>query len=120
MAATSVTPTDVAGAYVAESATQLTTLTWTAVDITNTNKVVMSGRKLLLIFRNDDVATQTVTISSSADPFGRTADISAVDVAASAYAARILEPVGWEQTLGGKDIIIDASDADMKFVAINL
>ena len=120
MAATAVAPQDVLGAYVSESATQMTTLTWSAVDITNTNSVTMSGRKLLLIFRNDDVASQTVTISSSENAWGRSADITAFSIAASTYAARILEPPGWENALGSRQIIIDASDADMKFAAINL
>jgi hypothetical protein len=104
MAATVVAPQDVLGAYVSESATQMTTLTWSAVDITNTNSVTMTGRKLLLLFRNDDVGAVTITISSSADPYGRSADVTAFSIAAGAYAART----------------IDASDADMKFAAINL
>lgn len=121
MAATVIAPQDILGAYVSESATtQLTTPTFTAVDIVNTNSITMTGRKLLLLFRNDDVATQTVTISSSDDSYGRTGDITTEDVAASAYAMRIFEPPGWEQTLGGRNIIITASDADMKVAAFNL
>lgn len=120
MAATVVAPQDVLGAYVSESATQMTTLTWTAVDITNTNSVTMTGRKMMLLFRNDDVAEKTVTITSSANPYGRTADITSFAIAASAYAVRIFEPVGWEQTLGGRNMIITSNDADMKFAAINL
>jgi hypothetical protein len=120
MAATVVAPQTPTAAYVSESATQMAALTWSAVDITNTNKVTMTGRKLLLLFRNDDAAPQTVTVSSSADAYGRTADITAFSITNGEYAMRILEPPGWEQTLGGRDIIIDASDADMKFAALNL
>ena len=120
MAATVVAPQDALGAYVSESATQMTTLTWSAVDIVNTNSVTMTGRKLMLLFRNDDVGAVTITISSSENPYGRSADVTAFSIAASAYAVRIFEPVGWEQTLGGRNMIITASDADMKFAAINL
>lgn len=120
MAATVIAPQDILGAYVSESATQMTTLTWTAIDIVNTNKITMSGRKMILIFRNDDVAAKTVTISSSDNPYGRTADVTAFEIAASAYAIREFEPLGWEQTLGGRDMIITANDADIKVAAINL
>ena len=121
MAATAIAPQDVLGAYVSEGATaQLTTLTWTAIDIANTNSVTMTGRKVLFLFRNDDVATQTVTITSSENPWGRSANITTEDVAASAYAARMFEPPGWENALGSRQIILTASDADMYFAAINL
>lgn len=121
MAATVIAPQDALGAYVSESAAvQLTVLTWTAIDIVNTNSITMTGRKLMLLFRNDDVATKTVTISSSENPYGRAADVTTEDMAAGAYAVRIFEPVGWEQTLGGRNMIITASDADIFVAAINL
>ena len=120
MAATVIAPQDILGAYVSESATQLTTLTFTAIDIVNTNKITMSGRKMILLFRNDDVAEKTVTISSSDNPYGRTADVTAFAMAAGAYAIREFEPPGWEQTVGGRDMIITANDADIFVAAINL
>ena len=120
MAATVIAPQDPLGAYVSESATQMTTLTWTAIDIVNTNSITMSGRKIMLLFRNDDVAEKTITISSSENPYGRSADVTAFAMAASAYAVRIFEPVGWEQTLGGRNMIITANDADIFVAAINL
>ena len=121
MAATVIAPQDVLGSNVSEGATaQLTTLTWTAIDIVDTNKITMPGRKMMLIFRNDDVAEKTVTISSSDNPYGRSGDITAFAMAAGAYAIRIFEPAGWEQTLGGRDMIITANDADIFVAAINL
>lgn len=120
MAATVIAPQDALGAYVSESATQMTTLTWTAIDIVNTNSITMTGQKILLLFRNDDVAEKTITISSSANPYGRNADVTGFAMAAGAYATRIFEPVGWEQTLGGRDMIITANDADIFVAAINL
>ena len=120
MAATVIAPQDVLGSNVSEGATQMSTLTWTAIDITNTNKITMTGRKIQLIFRNDDVAEKTITISSSDNPYGRSGDITAFAMAAGAYAIRIFEPTGWEQSLGGKDMIITANDADIFVAAINL
>lgn len=120
MAATAISPQEVAGPYISESATQLTTFTWTAIDIVNTNSIVIPNRRILLLFRNDDVAEKTVTITSSDNPYGRSADVSAFAMASGAYAGRIFEPVGWEQTLGGKDLSITANDADIKVLAIPL
>ena len=120
MAATVIAPQDALGAYVSESATQMTTLTWTAIDIVNTNSITMTGRKMLLLFRNDDAAEKYITISSSANPYGRKADVTQFDIGIGAYACRIFEPVGWEQTLGGRDMIITAEDADIFVAAINL
>ena len=121
MAATAIAPQTILGPYVSESAAaQLSTLTWTAIDIVNTNSITMSGRRMMLLFRNDDVAEKTVTISSSENPYGRSADISGEAIASGAYAVRIFEPVGWEQSLGGRDIILTANDADIYVAAINL
>ena len=120
MAATVIAPQDILGTYVSESATQMTTLTFTAIDIVNTNSITMTGRKMVLLFRNDDVAAKTITISSSANPYGRKADVTTFSMAAGAYAIREFEPVGWEQTLGGRDMIITAEDADIYVAAINL
>lgn len=120
MALTSVSPQTVAGPYIAESATQLTALTWTAMDATNGNKIVMPGRRILLLFRNDNVAAQWVTIEGSNDPYGRDTTISQLDIAAGGYAARIFEPVGWEQTLGGRDLTLDAESTDVFVLAIPL
>ena len=120
MAATVIAPQTILGSKVSESATQMSTLTWTAIDITNGNKITMGTRKLQLIFRNDDVAEKTITITSSENPYGRSADVTGFAMAAGAYAIRIFEPVGWEQTLGGRDMLITANDADIFVAAINL
>jgi len=120
MAATVIAPQTVLGSNVSESATQMTTFTWTAIDIVNTNSITMPGRKMLLQFRNDDVAEKTVTITSSDNPYGRAADVTSFAMAAGAYAGRVFEPVGWEQTLGGRNMIITANDADIFVLAIPL
>ena len=120
MAATAIAPQEILGSYVSDSATQMTTFTWTAIDIVNTNSIIMPGTRMMLLFRNDDVAEKTVTITSSENPFGRAADVTAFAIAAGAYAGRIFEPVGWEQTLGGRDMSITANDADIFVLAIPL
>lgn len=118
MALVAISETAVAGPYAKESGTRVTTVTFSASDATNFNKIVMSKNRVLLLFQNTDVGAQTVTIRSSPDPFGRVADIVAFSIAASAFASIILEPVGWEQNIGGKDLQIETSDAGVKILAI--
>lgn len=121
MAYTAVAPQTVAGPYVAEGGTDMTTVTFTAGDNTNANTVTMPGRRILILVRNTSGgAAGTVTISSSDDPYGRTDEITAFSVADGAFAARIFEPPGWEQTLGGKNILITPSATTMEILAIPL
>lgn len=120
MAETVIAVQEVAGPYVSEAATQLTAVTWTAMDATNGNKIVMTTRRVLLLFRNDNVAAQYVTINGSNDPYGRDTTISQVDIGIGGYAARILEPVGWEQTLGGRDLSLMPESTDVFVLAIPL
>jgi hypothetical protein len=120
MAPTPVTPQTVAGPYVSESATQLTPLTWTAADATNGNKITIPNRRILILFNNTNAAAQHVTIASSNDPYGRTAPITELDIAIGGLVGRIFEPVGWEQTLGGRDLLITAESADVDILAIPL
>jgi len=121
MANTAIAEQPVAGPYLSEAATaKMTTVTFTSSDIVNGNKVIMSSGRVLLMLQNSDAGAVTVTISSSADPYGRTATITAFSIAAAAFVARVFEIVGWESTAGGRDLVITASDADLKVLAIPL
>lgn len=122
MAYTAVAPQEVLSAYISEGATpQMTTLTFTSGDATNLNTVTMPGRKILILVTNTSGgASGTVTITASDDPFGRTATITTFTVADGAFAGRIFEPPGWEQTLGGRDILITPSATTMEILAIPL
>lgn len=121
MAATAIAEQAVVGAYIQETATQFTTLTMTAGDAANMNKVVMSGRRVLLIIQNSDAANaEWVTVYASDDAYGRATNITQQSIPASGWAAYIFEPGGWEQTLGGRDLLFDPESADLKFVAIPL
>jgi hypothetical protein len=120
MAETVIAVQEVAGPYVSESETQITAVTWTAMDPTNGNKIVMTTRRVLLLFRNDNVAAQWVTIEGSNDPYGRDTTISQLDIGIAGYGAKIIEPVGWEQTLGGRDLSLISESADVFVLAIPL
>lgn len=83
------------------------------------NETPLIDSKTVLLFRNDDVAAQTVTITSSVDtPYNRTGDITAYSIGADELA--IFGPfktVGW--TVGGK-LTWQTSDADIKVAVITL
>ena len=121
MAATAIAEQPVNGAYTLETATQFTTLTETAGDATNMNKVTMSGRKMLLLVHNSDGSNaEWLTVYASDDAHGRATNITQQSIPAAGWAAFVFEPSGWEQTLGGRDILFDPESADVKFIAIPL
>lgn len=91
-------------------------LAWTAADNVNGNSIVLTGREILLV-QNTDAASQTVTINSAADAYGRTGDITAFAMAAgSFYAFQKFPTSGWEQTDG--TLHLTASAATVKFVVL--
>lgn len=119
--ATTIAEREVNGPYVAEDAApQITVLTWTAADAVNGNTFIMSTGRMLLLARNSGVTTRTVAVASSPDPFNREADIPATNIAAGAILAKIFEPRGWEQTLGGKDLLVTANHAEVVLLGIPL
>lgn len=120
MAYTAIAPIDVTPPYNAEGGTDMTTFTFTSGDATNSNTVTMTGRKILLLITNTSGgAAGTVTVASSDDPYGRTDEITTYSLADGEFAARWFEPPGWEQTLGGRDILITPSATTIEIVAIN-
>lgn len=119
MAATAVAEQPVLGAYVNEGDTPFTTLTMTATDATNMNKIVMSTDRVLVIWQNSDGANaEWVTVTASDDPHGRATNITQQSLVASAWGAFFFEPRGWEQTLGGRDLLMDSESVDVKVLAI--
>lgn len=119
MAYTAIAEQAVAGPYYAEGgAAELTTVTFTAADATNSNQIVMSKKRVLLLFTNGGASPATVTVLSSADAYGRKGNITTFSIAAGAYAARFFEAPGWEQTLGGKNLVITPSATDIEVLAI--
>lgn len=120
MAATALAQQAVNGPYVRETATtQFTVVTITASDPTNMNVVTMSsGRTLLIINNGDAVNTEWVTVYASNDAYGRATNITQQSIPASGWVAMFFEPHGWEQSLGGKDLLIDSESTDAKLLAI--
>lgn len=93
-------------------------VTMTAADASNLNEFVASGKDLV-VAHNTGGSAYTVTITSVADPYGRTGDVAAVSIAAGAYMVfGPLENTGWLQTNG--KVYLQASNAAVKFGIVRL
>jgi len=114
MARTTLTKSTAGGAY----ATAGVALTMTAADASNLNAFVANGNDLI-IAHNTGASTQTITITSTADPYGRSGSITTENITAGQY--KIYGPyslIGWVQTDG--KIYLAASHADVKFGVVTL
>lgn len=101
------------------AATKLTEVTWTAATTTGDTIIFPTGRGIL-IFRNSGASTRTVTLYSNYDQYGRKADITAVDITTGAILGFEFRADGWEQTLGGKDLSVVCSNAEVLIAAFSL
>lgn len=106
------------GPYVGSAdTTPLTPIVWTAAS-TGADTVVIPRHRVLVLFHNAGASERTVSIASSFDAHGRKADISAFALPAGGLIAKFLEPHGWEQATGGRNVEITGSHADVKIAAI--
>ncbi len=115
MAPTALTKTTAPGSFAAAGVA----VTLAAADVGNGNKFVATGNDLVVVQNTDAVNPYTYTITSVADPYGRTKDITTESIAPSAI--RIFGPMkqtGWMQTDG--TILILASNAAVKIGVISL
>lgn len=119
MAVTTVAEQAIAGPYLGSASTQLTVVTFTA-GVTDGIKCVMSKKRVLALITNTGASSGTVTVASKDDAYGRTQPITSFSIAASAYVARIFEAPGWEQTLGGRDLLFTPSATTIEFLFIPL
>ncbi len=116
MPRTAITVQTPPGAYPGTIAADAADLTWVAADVANKNSFVCAGGELVLV-RNDDASAQTVTITSVADEYARTGDVSAYSVGAGEYALFGPIPVaGWRQSDGS--VYLEASSANVKLAVI--
>ena len=115
---TALTPITPLGPYLvgAPGATTLN-FAFTACDASNGNSFPITGRDILLV-ENSDASPHTITISSVADQFGRTQDITAYSVGANLFAAFNFRGgvIGFRQTDG--TVHLACSDATVKFAVI--
>lgn len=93
-------------------------VTMTAADTVNFEQFTLTGREVLII-HNTGASSRTYTITSTADPYGRTRDITTQTIAAAAiHTVGPFGLAGWQQTTG--HLFLEASNAEVKFGVIAL
>lgn len=118
---TDLTAVEIAQPYVSESATQLTNLTFTALASGSTHTIPVGTRGVLLLVWNTNATTAvTTTVTSTPDPYGRSADITAFSCTAGEIYARKFLPLGWENAAGSGKIDVTVSASGLEFCAIAL
>lgn len=90
-------------------------LTLTAADTVNKEQIALTGKEVIIV-QNTGGVGYTYTVTSAADPYGRTLDITAAAIAAGAI--HVLGPfsglTGWIQPADGK-LYFEASNVAVKF-----
>lgn len=93
-------------------------IAWLAADAVNKEQFPLTGQELLLAW-NTGASPYTITITSIADPYGRSDDITAESIAAGDI--RMFGPfdiVGWQQSDG--NLYFEATNAAVEFAVISL
>lgn len=118
-ARTAVTPVTVKGPYPGTVNAGDLAFTFTAADIVNQNSFAAAGNEVLLV-QNTDAASQTITLTTKPDGYGRSADISTYSIPASGFAAFNFHNAnnGWIQSDG--NIYFQASTATVKFAVLRI
>lgn len=113
---------EIAQPYIAESTVaQMTALTFTAVATGSTHTAPVGTRGVILLVENTNATTAvTITVSSTPDPYGRTADITALSVVAGTIVARKFLPSGWENASGSGKINFTVSGSGLQCCAMAL
>jgi hypothetical protein len=91
--------------------------TWTAADTSNQNDFLLTGRETLLI-KNEDASSQDVTITSVADPYGRTGDLTVTVAASDEVALHFSARDGWMQSDGA--LYLDTTSANISYAVLRL
>lgn len=118
MPRTALTAVQPKGPYPGTVAANALDVAFVASDNVNGNYFVGTGKELILV-HNTDAGAQTFTITSAADPYGRTANISAYSLAAGEFGMFWLgNLVGWDQ--GGGQIYLDSSDANIEYAIVRI
>jgi hypothetical protein len=118
-ARTSITPLTPKGPYPGTVNAGDLAFTFSAADTTNLNQFAATGTEVLLV-QNTDAASQTITLTTKPDGFGRSADIATYSLAASTFAVFNFRNAsqGWVQADG--NIYFQASTATVKFAVIRV
>lgn len=118
MPKTSITKIVPKGAYGDYSVADSADIAFAAADVGNGNQFLCGPMDLVLVW-NSGASAYTVTITSMADHFGRTKDITTYSIGAGEYA--MFGPFtseGWKQTDGY--VYISANNVAVKFAVFQL
>lgn len=87
-------------------------------DVANMNQFTFTGKELIIV-RNINAAAQTFTLTSVADEFGRTGDVTAFSLGAGEMAVFLATSLkGWQQSDG--KFYLQGAHADIKFTILRL
>lgn len=114
MARTSLTAISAPGG----NATTGTAFSYTAADVANGNSFKSTGKEIVVAKNTDGAVAHTVTISSTADPYGRTGDVSQSIAANGIYVFGPFPTTGWIQSDG--KIYLSGDNAALEFQVITL
>lgn len=113
MPRTIVTPIAVPESY----ADTTVAVTWTAADVANKNRLLLTGREVLLC-RNAGGTGRAVTITSVADEMGRTNDITFTLGNAESKVFPFFKLAGWVQSDGY--LYFEGAHAEVEWLALRL
>jgi hypothetical protein len=93
--------------------------TFTAWDSGNGNRFILTGQQVLLVRNAHATLARTVTVLSAPDPYGRSGDITAFNLAALAIVVcPQFQLAGWQQADGY--VYVDGSTIDIQFCVLTL
>jgi len=113
---TKTTPLGSNGTYGAN----LADMVMTAANVSDKNQFVCTGNDLVIAHNTNAGSTaRTVTVTSVADPYGRTGNIAAYSIGAGEFAVfGPFKSTGWQQTDGY--VYLEADNAEVKFGVVTL
>jgi len=116
---TAVTPVTVKGPYPGTVNAGDLAFTFTAADIVNLNSFAAAGNEVLIV-QNTDAASQTITLTTKPDGYGRSADIATYSIPAGGFAAFNFHNAnnGWIQA--DNNIYFQASAVTVKFAVLRI
>src|ERR1043165_8918269 len=117
MPRTAIPPATVVGPYpTLPPAADSLDLVFSAADTVNLNQIALGAAKyLLLLWNNTGGSAYTITLTSVADKFGRTGDITTYSVGIGEFGGILIDRDIWAQTDG--NLYLQASNAAVKFLA---
>ena len=118
MARTELTVNSIKGSYPGDISAGDLDISFEAGDDTNGNYYTSTGREIVMA-TNTGSSSNTITITSSNDPYLRDADISSYSISADSYMAiGPLQRTGWANGSGQVNIDVGAADIEIAIVRI--